>query len=121
VSRQSFTAPIQIRAAPEPALIGSHFADTGLFNAAAAALLAMELARVMGPGSIQGEPMSGDHWAASPGNRRLSGGYVFISHLPSGEHRLYDPAEGIFDSVVPAQGFSMADGIWGAFEVALRL
>jgi phosphate-selective porin OprO/OprP len=121
VSRQSFTAAIQIRAAPEAALIGSYFADTGVFNADAAALLALEFARVMGPWSIQGELMSGNCRAASLGNPRLSGGHVFVSHVLSGKHRLYEPSEGIFDGVVPAQDFSMADGTWGAFEVALRL
>ena len=75
----------------------------------------------MGPCSIQGELMSGNCRAASLGNPRLSGGHVFVSHVLSGKHRLYEPSEGIFDGVVPGQDFSMADGTWGAFQVALPL
>jgi len=121
VSRQSFTAPIQIRAAPETALLGNYFADTGLLNPDAATLLALEYARVIGPWSIQCELMSGEYRAGSLGNPRLTGGYVFVSHVLSGEHRLYDRSEGIFDGAIPAHDFSLADGTWGAFEVALRL
>jgi phosphate-selective porin len=72
VSRQSFIAPIQIRAAPETALLSSFFADTGPFSPDAATLVALEYARVMGPWSIQGELMSGEYQASSPGNPRLT-------------------------------------------------
>lgn len=121
LSRQSFTAPIQVRAAPETALVSSYFSDTGLFSPDAATLVALEYARVMGPWSIQGELMSGNYRARSLGNPRLSGGYVFVSHVLTGEHRLYDRSDGIFDGVIPAHDFSLAHGTWGAFELALRM
>ena len=121
LARQSFTGQTQVRAPPETALGNSYFADTGLFSPAAATLVALEVARVMGPWSIQGELMSGEYRDRSLGNPRLSGGYVFVSHVLTGEHRLYDRSDGIFDGVIPAHDFSLAHGTWGAFELALRM
>lgn len=121
LSRQSFSAEMQVRAAPETALASSPFADTGLFRPEAATLVALEFARVMGPWSVQGEAMLGDYRAGPLGNPRLSGGYVFVSHVLSGEHRRYDRSEGVFDGVVPRRDFSLAPDAWGAFEVALRV
>ncbi len=121
LSRQSFTAATQVRATPETALVSSTFADTGLFNPDTATLVALEYARVMGPWSIQGELMFGDYRDRALGNPRLTGGYAFVSHVLTGEHRLYDRSEGLFDGVIPAQNFSLTNSTWGAFEVALRL
>lgn len=119
--RQSFTGQTQVRAAPETALVDNYFADTGLFSPEAATLLALEFARVMGSWSVQGEAMLGDYRAAPRGNPRPSGAYVFVSRVLTGEHRLYDRSEGIFDGVIPSRDFSLTERSWGAFEVALRL
>ena len=121
LSLQSYTSEVQVRAVPETALIDSYFADTGLFQPERAAVLALEFAQVRGPWSVQGEAMLSAMQAPSLGNPVLSGFYAFGSYVLSGEHRLYDPSKGVFDGVIPRHDFSLANGTWGAWEVALRL
>ena len=83
--------------------------------------MALEFATVSGPWSVQAEAMLAGVHGQALGALRLTGAYIQASCILSGEHRLYDPSEGIFDSVLPQRNFSWADGTWEAFEVALRL
>jgi phosphate-selective porin OprO/OprP len=121
VSLQSFTGETANRAVPETTLIDAYLADTGLFQPDRAALVSIEFAKVEGPWSIQSEVMWNRYQASPLGNPVLSGFYVFGSHILTGEQRLYDTSEGVFYGVIPKQNFSLANGTWGAVEVALRL
>jgi phosphate-selective porin OprO/OprP len=121
VSLQSFTDEAASRAVPETTLINDYFADTGLFQPDRATSVSIEFAKVQGPWSIQSELMWNRYQASALGNPVLTGFYIFGSHILTGEHRLYDPSEGVFYGVIPKQNFSLANGTWGAVEVALRL
>ncbi len=121
LSLQSFTGEVQFRAVPETSLIDANFVDTGLLQPERATLIALEYAEVRGPWSLQAELFVDKLDAPALGNPLLKGAYVSLSHVLTGEHRLYDRSVGVFDGIVPKHNFSWADGTWGAFEVALRL
>ncbi|MCC5795639.1 MAG: hypothetical protein JJT85_13030, partial [Chromatiales bacterium] len=48
------------------------------------------------------------------------GWYWQGSYFLTGEHSNYRASSGDFGRVMPKQNFSLRDGTWGAFEVALR-
>ena len=121
VSLQSFNNPTATRAVAETSLNNDYFADTGLFQPDRASLVAVEFAKVDGPWSLQSELTWSKFQAPSLGNPLLTGFYVYGSYILSGEHRLYDTSEGVFYGVIPKQDFSIANGTWGAWELALRL
>ncbi|HZK99962.1 MAG TPA: porin [Caulobacteraceae bacterium] len=53
-------------------------------------------------------------------NADFAGGYGEISWTLTGEHHLYNPQAGAYFRIRPRRPFSLADGGWGAFEVAGR-
>jgi phosphate-selective porin OprO and OprP len=79
-----------------------------------------EFAWVNGPFSLQSEvantALQRKHGEDDANN--LWGGYIDASYFLTGEHRNYDPAEGVFDRVKVAA--PLQDGGLGAWEVAAR-
>ena len=114
----------RFRARPEINVDGNRLVDSGvLANAEEARLLGVELAGVYGPVSVQGEyvvvAVDQDGPAASH-ELVFDGGYVMASYFLTGESRVYDARNGIFGRFKPKRNFSLSEGGWGAWELALR-
>ena len=110
----------------EPALL-----DTGTINGTTQEIVAVELARVEGPWTVQSEYYcTWIHDASVPTtsppvtSRTLfyQGAYMELLYFLTGEYQPYDRKSATFDRVVPLQNFSLwgpSHG-WGAWQVGLR-
>ncbi len=80
-----------------------------------------EIAGVFGPLSFQSE-VTGAFVDRGIGltNPAFWGAYGQLSWFITGETRAYDPTEAVFARTSPKHPFSVKNGTWGAFEVALR-
>ncbi len=102
------------------------FTDTGAISAEWINLFGAEVAAVFGPFSIQAEYIgvyiNDADIAGGSGLESLclNSWYVYGSYFITGESRPYDTKKGAFKRVKPRQNFSLANGGWGAWEVALR-
>ncbi|MGH8596359.1 MAG: OprO/OprP family phosphate-selective porin, partial [Gammaproteobacteria bacterium] len=83
-------------------------------------LLGAEAAAVYGPASLQGEYIDVTVDRDTGGDLSFSGYYLFGSWFLTGESRNYKADRGIFDIIQPKRPFSLKDGGWGAWEVAVR-
>jgi phosphate-selective porin OprO/OprP len=75
----------------------------------------------LGSISLQGEYFHAFTGGSEVGNPKFWGGYLQVSYFLTGEHRIYDTANGIFLRIKPKQNFHPLRGGWGAWEVAARL
>ena len=50
----------------------------------------------------------------------FNGGYAQASYTLTGEHRKYIPGTGAYSGISPDHPFSLANGTWGAWEIAAR-
>ena len=112
---------VRLRDTPELRVDGTQFIDTGGISAHNASSIGGELAAQDGPLFLQGE-YERLHVSRSDGvpSPSFSGWYVEGSWLLTGEHRVYNASTASFDGPVVAHPFSLKDGGWGAFELALR-
>ncbi len=95
------------------------FADTGSFTADRANLSSFEIARVLGPISLQGEYITARVDRPGGSEASFGGYYGQVSYWLTGEHRPYDAALGVFKRVRPrSEAFSEEGG--GAWEIAYR-
>ena len=118
---------------------GSHLANdhlnTGELPANAVTLWGAEAAMVWGPFSVQGEFIRADvsfkpehrdvtflglDRSFRMRDRHFNGYYVQAGWFLTGEHRVYDPATGAFERVIPRGSFRLQGGGWGAWELAAR-
>ncbi len=90
-------------------------------NADNAKLYGLELAGMWKNFSIQGEYFLVDvERLANRNSLDFSGGYVQASWILTGEMRKYNNKKAVFGGVKPLKAFNMADGSFGAFELAAR-
>jgi phosphate-selective porin OprO/OprP len=117
--RQVGEDEIQFRQRPENDL-APRYVDTGTIGAKYDTSTNVEFAAVYGPASLQGEYVYS--FVDGPGSTDpgFDGYYIFGSYFLTGEHRPYKTDEGAFGYVKPQKNFSVADGTWGAWEVAAR-
>lgn len=123
---------LRYRARPEAHITDVRTVNTGNFYTQDANLLNPQMALVYGPFSLQAEYFAS--LASSPsgvgtrnsnipnftGDPDFSGAYAYISYFLTGEHRPFKLSSAAFDRVKPNNNFNIANGTWGAFEVAAR-
>jgi len=80
----------------------------------------IELAWADGPLLVQGEWITVTLDPEGGSSVRLSGGYLQVGWLLTGERRYYGRSAGVFGKVVPREPFSWRERRWGAFEIAAR-
>ncbi len=119
---------------PPEADMGNYHMNTGNFPADKIEKFGLEAALVYGPFSLQGEYMAAEFDLSAPHRdftlfpvdhhfthaHRFDGYYVQASYFLTGEHRPYDCEKGFFGRLVPKKNFSLRNGGWGAWELALR-
>ncbi len=120
IHRFSGDDSVRYRQRPESHL-ADRFVDTLDIDADGADLFVGELAWVHGPLSFLVEYdtalVSGNHGQSDVD---FWGAYGQVSYFLTGEHAVYEPAEGKFGRVKPKANFNPAKGGWGAWEIATR-
>lgn len=99
-----------------------YLTDTDVINNADyAAMVGAEIAGLWGPLSMQFEYVH--TWVGREADSTLAfnAWYVLAAWNITGESRSYKGADGEFKRLVPKQNFSLKNGGWGAFELALRI
>lgn len=105
-----------------------NYADTGNFYATSQFLLDPELAVVWGPWLIQSEYTGSWFNGAFPaknipttlGTVFMNGYYVEALCFLTGENRVYNRQQGVFNRVVPNTNFDPKKGTWGGWQVGVR-
>lgn len=103
------------------------FVNTGQFTSRDNNLVQVEASTVLGPFSIQGEYYGVFVNQTAGPAAYLHGAYVMVSYFLTGEHRVYNRDQGIYDMVTPFANFfrvrtgdrGIATGP-GAWEIAAR-
>ena len=110
---------------PELRVDPTTFVNTGTIGTAAnpvtgGHVIDFETAATLGPLFWQGEyyKYEVDHRGVRDAN--FDGGYGQVSWTMTGEARVYNPQAGSYFRIVPKHAFSLADGNWGAWEIAGR-
>lgn len=112
---------LQYRQRPESHL-APRIVDTGSLNGVSGAdLVGGELAGVFGPLNFQAEIMS-SFLDRNPGltNPSFWGAYGQASYFLTGETRNYNAETAVFSRTAPKHPFSISNGTWGAWELAVR-
>jgi phosphate-selective porin OprO/OprP len=112
---------LQYQQRPESHL-APRIVDTGsLAGVSGADLVGGELAGVFGPLNFQAEIMS-SFLDRNPGltNPSFWGAYGQASYFLTGETRNYNAETAVFSRTVPKHPFSISNGTWGAWEIAVR-
>lgn len=116
--------PITLQERPELRVDGTRLISTGGINARHASTLGLELAAQYRGFFVQSEyerfNIERMNPAAGVSDPDFSGYYVEGSYVLTGERRKYNPGTAAFDAPPVDHPFSLADGTWGAFEVAAR-
>jgi phosphate-selective porin OprO/OprP len=100
------------------------FVDTGVIAARLYNLWGVEMAGILGPFSVQAEANFAEVTRFRPGELYFWGGYVFTTVFLTGDHRVYNRQQAIFDRVIPRRNFGTHAGeslFGGAWEVGYRL
>jgi phosphate-selective porin OprO/OprP len=131
--RNDFNFQQRYRARPEAHITDVRTVNTGNFFCQDVNLLNPQMALVFGPFSLQAEyiaaltnaPQSSTQnlntlGLAFEGSPSFSGAYAYISYFLTGEHRPFKLDSAAFDRVKPNNNFNIANGTWGAVEVAAR-
>jgi phosphate-selective porin OprO/OprP len=112
---------VRVRDTPELRVDGTQFIDTGTIAAHNASTVGGEIAAQKGPLFAEAEYESVHidraDGVASP---TFTGWYLEGSWLITGESRLYNASSAAFDGPAVKHPFSLSDGGWGAWELALR-
>ena len=115
---------------PELRIDPTQLISTGaIANVSGAQVYGVEAAGAYGPLFFQGEyywfnvernAATGLPPFGAP-NLKFEGGYAQASFVLTGETHKYNPAAAAYYGVVPEHPFSLADGGWGAWEIAGRV
>ncbi len=119
--KDSTNGGIAYRTRPESKLTNNTLIDTDELVTNRAELINAELAWVQGPFSFQTEYFQAFTGVSQEGNLKFWGFHVQASYFLTGEHRTYDPANGVFSQTKPKNFFHPPKGRWGAWEIAVRL
>jgi phosphate-selective porin OprO and OprP len=114
---------------PELRIDPTTLISTGaIANVSGAQVYNVEAAATYGPLYLQGEyfwfnvdrnAMTGLPPFGAP-SLKFEGGYAEATFILTGETRKYNPAAAAYLGVIPEHPFSLADGGWGAWEIAGR-
>jgi phosphate-selective porin OprO/OprP len=116
--------PITFQERPELRVDGTRLISTGGIDARHASSLGVEAAAQYGPFYIEGEyerlAIQRRNPAAGASDPRFHGFYAQGSYILTGEARRYNASTAAFDGPAVDHPFSLQDGTWGAWEIALR-
>ena len=114
--------PITLQERPELRVDGTRLISTGAIDAQRASVVAGEAAAQWGPVYVQGEYswIGVERRNSALSDPDFSGWYVEGSWLLTGERRKYNTNTFAFDAPPVDHPFSVKDGTWGAWEMALR-
>jgi phosphate-selective porin OprO/OprP len=116
--------PITFQERPELRVDGTRLISTGAIDANHASTLGVELAGQYRNLFIQSEyerlSVQRRNVAANVSDPHFSGFYVEGTYVLTGEARRYNPNTFAFDAPAVDHPFSLADGTWGALELAAR-
>jgi len=111
----------QLRYKRDPAShLAPNLVDTETFSADGILLAGAELGMVLGPLTVQAEYITSSVDALEHGDLRLTGYYAQAGYFLTGEHHPYDLGDAVFGRVIPKRNFSLANGTYGAVELAAR-
>jgi phosphate-selective porin OprO/OprP len=115
---------VQLRDRAELRLDGTRLVDTGALNAKNVTVAGVEAGVQFHSAHLQAEyfdyKVDGNGATATTSSPDFSGYYVEGSYVLTGEHRVYNAANGAFNGPAVAHPFNWAAGTWGAFEIAAR-
>ena len=115
---------VQLRDRPELRIDGTRLVDTGALNATHVYEEGAEFGAQFKSFWLQAEyfhyDIDGDRAVLTPRSPSFDGYYVEGSYIFTGEHRVYNPANGAFNGPAVAHPFSWADHTYGALELAAR-
>ena len=115
---------VQLRDRPELRLDGTRLVDTGALNARHVTQVGAEFGiqwrNFWGQAEYFHYDIQGDRALATTPSPDFDGWYVEGSYIFTGEHRVYNPANGAFNGPAVAHPFSWKDRTWGSLELAAR-
>ncbi len=115
---------IQLRDRPELRIDGTRLVDTGALNARhvteAGAEFGFQFKNFWGQAEYFHYDVEGDRALATTPSPGFDGYYIEGSYIFTGEHRVYNPANGAFNGPAVAHPFSWKDHTFGALELAGR-
>jgi len=115
---------VTLQERPELRVDGTRLISTGAINADHASTLGLEAAAQWGSFFLQGEyeRLEIERLGAAVGvtDPKFEGYYLEGSYLLTGERRRFNAGTFAFDAPPVDHPFSLADGTWGAFEIAGR-
>jgi phosphate-selective porin OprO/OprP len=116
--------PITFQERPELRVDGTRLISTGAIDARHASTLGVEAAAQYGPFFLQSEyerlGVQRRNVPSSVSDPHFHGFYVEGSYVLTGEARRYNTSTFAFDAPPVDHPFSLADGTWGAWELAVR-
>lgn len=112
---------LRLRERPELRVDGQRFVDTGAIPADGLTAYGLELGGYWNSLYLAGEVFQID-LSRSDGlpDPSFGGWYVQGAYALTGERRRWNAASGGFQGIRPAAPFSLAEGNWGAWEIAAR-
>lgn len=115
-------SPIRLRERPELRVDATRLVDTGSIDADGVTALGVEFGAQRNTLYIQAEyfDIAVERRASVLPDPDFSGWYVQGSWILTGERRVYNAANAGFENPKPEKAFSLKDGTWGGWELALR-
>ena len=114
----------QLRDRPELRIDGTRLVDTGPLNTRhvteAGAEFGFQFKNFYGQAEYFHYDIQGDQALPTTPSPTFDGYYIEGSYIFTGEHRIYNPANGAFNGPVVAHPFSLKDHSFGALELAGR-
>ena len=115
---------VTLQERPELRVDGTRLISTGAINAQHASTAGLEAAGQYGPFFLQGEyetyKIERRNGAVGLSDPDFSGYYVEGAYALTGDKRRFNAGTWAFDAPAVAHPFSLADGTWGAWELAGR-
>lgn len=111
---------VRLRERPELRVDGTRLVDTNTLSADGVTAYGLELGANYRNFQISAEAFRVDVDRTTGFNPRFGGYYVQGAWTITGEQHAWSSATGGFKGIKPAKSFSLADGTWGAWEIAAR-
>jgi len=115
-------SPIRLRERPELRVDATRLVDTGDIDAEGVTSLGVEFGAQYNALYVQAEyfDIVVERRASLLPDPRFSGWYLQGSWILTGERRVYNAGAAGFENPRPARIFSLENGTWGAWELAMR-
>lgn len=111
---------IRLRERPELRVDGTRLVDTGALNSDGLTAYGAELGAYYKNLQVSAEAFRIDLDRTGARDPTFGGWYIQGAWTITGESHAWSSASGGFKGIKPAKSFSLADGTWGAWEIAAR-